>query len=125
MLQSHLPILKLPEDAKFSNVGGGGSGDEINSRVDVLTAMGRAELLSFLGDQIQDQLWVFDTNWSGELSSGSLWTLDTPDDGMLIGTLHIFGPSVGAVRIRFSVSSAEPKIGGVQGGWSSTTIGSN
>ena len=124
-LMAHLPILRLPEDAKSSNVGAGGSGDEVNSRVDVLTTMSRAGLLSFLGDQIQNQQWVFDTNWSGELSSGSLWTLDTPDDGMLIGTLHIFGPSVSAVRVRFSVSSTEPKIGGVQGSWSSMTIGSN
>ncbi len=124
-LYGHLPKLILPEDAKSSNVGGGGGGDEVNSRVDVLTAMSRAELLSFLGDQIQDQRWVFDTNWSGELSSGSLWTLDAPDDGMLIGTLHIIGPSVGAVRVRFSVSTAEPKVGGIQGSWSSISIGSN
>ena len=124
-LSGHLPVLKLPEDARSSNVGGGGGGDEVNSHVDVLTTMSRAELLSFLGNQIQDQQWVFDTNWSGELSSGSLWTLDTPDDGMLIGTLHIFGPSVGAVRVRLSVSPAEPKIGGVQGSWSSTSFGSN
>jgi hypothetical protein len=124
-LSGHLPALKLPEDARSSNAGGGGGGDEVNSHVDVLTTMSRAALLRFFGDQIQDQQWVFDTNWSGELSSGSLWTLDTRDDGMLIGTLHIFGPSVGAVRVRFSVSPAEPKVGGQQGGWSSTTIRSN
>ncbi len=124
-LSGHLSVLNLPEDARSSNVGGGGSGDEINSRVDVLTAMSRAELLSFFGDQIQNQQWVFDTNWSGELSSGSLWTLDTPDDGMLIGTLHIIGPSVGAVRVQFGVSTAEPKVGGVQGSWSSISSGSN
>jgi len=118
-LMGNLPVLKLPEDAKSSNVGGGGSGDEVNTRVDVLTAMSRAELLSFLGDQIQDQQWVFDTNWSGEMSSGSLWTLDTPEDGMLIGTLHIFGPSVGAVRVMFSVSPIEPKVGRQRGSWSS------
>lgn len=124
-LSGHLPVLKLPEDAQSSNVGGGGGGDEVNSHVDVLTTMSRAALLRFFGDQIRDQQWVFDTNWSGELSSGSLWTLDTRDDGILIGTLHIFGPSVGAVRVRFSVSPAKPKVGGQQGGWSSTTIGSN
>jgi hypothetical protein len=121
-LNGHLPTLKLPEDSKSSNVGGGGGGDEVNSHVDVLTTMSRAALLRFFGDQIQDQQWAFDTNWSGEMSSGSLWTLDTPEDGMLIGTLHIFGPSVGAVRVRFSVSPAEPKVGGQLGSWSSTTI---
>jgi len=110
-LMGHLPILKLPENAKSFNGGGGGSGDEANTRVDVLTAMSQSELLSFIGDQVRDQQWEFDTNWSGRMSSGSLWTLDTPDDGILIGMLHIFGPSVGAVRVRFSVSSAEPQVG--------------
>ncbi len=113
-LNGHIPTLMLPEDAKSSNNHGGSSGDEANSRVDVLTSMSREGLLSFLGDQIQDQNWAFDTNWSGELSAGSSWTLDTPDDGKLIGTLQILGPSVGAVRVRFSVFPAEPKIGGPQ-----------
>ncbi len=110
-LQDHMPKLKLPEGAKSSNGGGHGSDDDYSTRFDVLTAMSRAELLSFFGDQIQNQQWVFDSGWSGAIASGSVWTLNTPDAGMLIGTLNILGPAGGAVRVRLSVSLAELEVG--------------
>jgi len=116
-----LPILKLPEGATASNTGMGGNGDEVNSRVDISGAIGRSELQSYFEDQIRNQSWEFQTSWSSYLSSGSVWTLDTVEDGILIGTLHVYDSDADPIRVRFSVNPAAPTKGTDRGSWSSTS----
>lgn len=120
-----LPMLKLPEGATATNMGTGGNGDEVNTRVDVSSAFGQSDLISLFGDQIRDQGWVFETGWSGSFSSGTVWTLDTPDDGILIGKLHVYGSNTDPVRVRFSINPIAPAKNTYNGSWSSTTIQSN
>jgi len=102
-----LPVLELPDNIQSSNSGMGGGGNEYHSDVVVSTEMSRASLMSYLGDQIRDQGWIFDTSWSGNLSSGSVWSKKSPDDKTLIGTLHAYGTSSDTYRIRFGVTPAE------------------
>jgi hypothetical protein len=116
-----VPILKLPDDAKASNSGMGGNGHEVSSRVDVSGAISRTDLASFLENQIRDQRWEFQTGWSSLHSSGSVWVLDTNDDGLLIGTLHLFDSGEDPIRVRFSVTPADPTKGRQSGSWSGSS----
>lgn len=120
-MMSQLPILKLPNGVKASNTGMGGNGDEVNSRVDISGAIGRAELQSHFEDQIRTQRWEYQTRWSSHFSSGSVWTLDTAEDGILIGTLHVYDSDADPIRVRFSVNPADPTKGTYRGSWSSTS----
>ncbi|MDJ0748700.1 MAG: hypothetical protein QNJ11_04400 [Woeseiaceae bacterium] len=114
-----MPTLNLPESARASNTGMGGNGHQVNSRADVFGAMSRSDLSSFLENQIRDQEWEFQTSWSSHHSSGSVWVLDTPGAGLLVGTLHLFDTGVDPIRVRFSVSPADPTKGEDRGSWSS------
>jgi hypothetical protein len=116
-----VPTLQLPADAKASNTGMGGNGHQVGSHVDISGSLGRSDLLSFLEDQIRDQEWEFQTSWSSHHSSGSIWALDTVEDGLLIGTLHLFDSGIDPIRVRFSVTPADPTKGKDQGSWSGSS----
>jgi hypothetical protein len=113
-----VPALKLPKGAKATNAGMGGSGNEVGSHVDISGAMGRSELQNFFEDQIRNQGWEFQTGWSSHLSSGSVWTLESADDGILIGTLHLFDSGGDPIRVRFNVNPADPTKGTNDVSWS-------
>jgi hypothetical protein len=113
-----VPALKLPKGTKATNAGMGGNGNEVGSHVDISGAMGRSELQNFFEDQIRNQGWEFQTGWSSHISSGSVWTLDSAADGVLIGTLHLFDSGADPVRVRFSVNPADPTKGADHGSWS-------
>lgn len=116
-----VPALHLPEGVNASNSGMGGNGHEVGSHVDTSGAVDRSELQGFFENQIRDQGWEFQTGWSSHLSSGSVWTLDSAKDGILIGTLHLFDSGADPIRVRFSVSSADPTKGRDYGSWSGTS----
>ncbi len=116
-----VPTLSLPKGAKASNSGMGGNGHEVSSRVDISGAIGRSELMTYFEDQIRQQGWEYQTNWSSYLSSGSVWALETVEDGVLIGTLHIIDSGGGPIRVRLSVNPADPKKGKHNGSWSGTS----
>ncbi len=116
-----VPTLRLPEGAKASNSGMGGNGHEVGSHVDISGAVGRSDLLSYFENQIRDQEWEFQTGWSSHNSSGSVWVLDTVEDGMLIGMLHLFDSGVDPIRVRFSVNPADPSKGKDHGSWSGSS----
>jgi len=116
-----VPTLKLPEGAKASNTGMGGNGHEVGSHVDISGAMGRSELQNFFEDQIRNQSWEFQTGWSSHLSSGSVWKSNSAEDGILIGTLHLFDSGVDPIRVRFSVNPADPTKGTANGSWSGSS----
>lgn len=116
-----VPTLNLPKGVQASNTGMGGNGHQVSSHVDISGAIGRSELMTYFGDQIRQQGWEYQTNWSSHLSSGSVWALDTVDDGVLIGTLHIFESGVGPIRVRLSVNPADPKKGEYNGSWSGSS----
>lgn len=113
-----IPRLKLPEGTKAANTGMGGSGHQVSSYVDVSRTVSRSDLSNSLEDQIRDQGWEFQTSWSSHHSSGSVWALDTVNDGLLIGTLHLFESEVGPIRVRFTVNPADPSKGRNYGSWS-------
>lgn len=103
-----VPTLMLPEGVKSSNSGFEGRGDDVISRVDISGATGRSELLNYLEGQVQQQGWEFQTSWSSQHSSGSIWALNTDEDGILIGTLHVFDSGVDPIRVRFNVNATDP-----------------
>lgn len=98
-----------------------GSGDEVSSQVDISSALAVAELVSHFDRQIEAQGWEFQTSWSSRLSSGSMWMLKSDEDGPLIGTLHVIDPGIQSVRIRFSVTPANPTRHSNSGSSSSTS----
>lgn len=116
-----VPTLRLPEGAQASNTGMGGNGHEVGSHVDISGAIGRSDLQNFFEDQIRNQGWEFQTAWSSHVSSGSVWTLDSAEDGILIGTLHLFDSGADPVRVRFSVNPADPARGKHNGSWSGSS----
>ena len=116
-----VPTLKIPEGTRASNTGMGGNGHEVGSHVDISGAMGRSDLQNFFEDQIRNQRWEFQTSWSSHLSSGSVWSLDSADDGILIGTLHLFDSGVDPIRVRFSVNPTDPTKGTSNGSWSGSS----
>jgi hypothetical protein len=116
-----VPTLKLPEGATATNTGMGGNGHQVSSHVDVSGAVSRSDLSSFLETQIRDQKWEFQTSWSSHHSSGSVWALDSVGDGLLVGTLHLFDSGVDPIRVRFSVTPADPTKGKDQGSWSGSS----
>jgi hypothetical protein len=116
-----VPRLELPEGAKATNTGLGGNGHQVSSHVDVSRTASRSDLSNFHECQIRDQGWEFQTSWSSHHSSGSVWALDTVDDGLLIGTLHLSDSAVDPIRVRFSVTPADPTKGKDHGSWSGSS----
>lgn len=103
-----VPTLMLPEGAKSSNSGMEGRGDDVISRVDISGATGRSELINYFEGQVKQQGWEFQTSWSSQYSSGSIWALNTAEDGILIGTLHLLDSGVDPIRARFNINAADP-----------------
>lgn len=120
-----LPALALPEGAVATNTQRGSHGDEVHAAVDISGTFGHSELLSYFGDQIRDQGWSLDTGWSGSLSSGTVWMLDSPTDGLLVGKLHIYGRGAGPIHVRFSFSPVDAAQNARNGSSSGTTIRNN
>lgn len=108
-LLDRLPILNPPDGATTSNSVVGRNGHSVSTGIDVSASIGRDKLLKFLEDQIQDQNWVLLTRWSSDLSSGSVWSQNTSEQGILIGTLHVYDAGGYPVRVQFSIDSADPE----------------
>ena len=107
-LMDRLPILNPPDGAMTSNVQKAMNLHEVSTSVDVSAGISREELLGFFGSQIRDQNWTFQTEWSSNLSSGSVWSRNTSEQGILVGTLHLYDAGSDPVRVRFSVDTANP-----------------
>ena len=116
-----VPMLQLPNGARASNTGMGGNGHEVSSHVDISGSLGRADLMSFFENQIRDHEWEFQTSWSSHHSSGSVWALDSAEDGLLIGTLHLFDSGIDPIRVRFSVTPSDPTKGDANSSWSGSS----
>jgi len=117
-LLDRLPILNPPDGATSSNSVIGRNGHAVSTGIDVSASIGRDKLLKFLEDQTQDQNWVLQTRWSSDLSSGSVWSQNTAEQGILIGTLHVYDAGSSPVRVQFSIDSADPAKD-IDHGWSS------
>ena len=107
-LRDNLPILNPPDGAQTFNVRKVTNTHEVSTSVDVSDRMNREELLDFFGNQIRDQNWTFETEWSSNLSSGSVWSRNTSEQGILVGTLHLYDAGSDPVRVRFSIDTANP-----------------
>ena len=103
ILRSNLPVLILPDDAREHGSGQSDRGDEVHLRIVFSTTMSRQELLDHFADQLHEQAWAIDSNWSGKQAAGSMWSFEPPNAGTLIGELHISGSANDAYRVRFVV----------------------
>ena len=108
-LLDSLPILSPPDGAKTTSVRKLTNLHEVSTSVDISGGISRKELRGFFGDQIRDQNWTLQTKWSSEFSAGSVWSLDTSEHGLLIGTLHLYDSGSDPVRVRFSIDFADPQ----------------
>jgi len=108
-LLDRLPILNPPNSAATSNRVIGRNGHAVSTGIDVTASIDRDKLLKFLEDQVQDQNWVLLTRWSSDLSSGSVWSQNTSEQGVLIGTLHVYDAGGDPARVQFSIDSADPE----------------
>lgn len=108
-LVDRLPILNPPDGATTSNSVIGRNAHSVSTGIDISASIGRDKLLKFLEDQIQDQNWVLLTSWSSDISSGSVWSQNTSEQGILVGTLHVYDAGDYPVRVQFSMDSADPE----------------
>ena len=106
-MMEQMPTLTLPDGVSATNQGMSGSGDEVSSQVDISGAAGSPELISHFERQIQAQGWEYQTSWASRLSSGSVWLLNSDDNGPLIGTLHLLDSGNQPVHVRFSIIPAK------------------
>lgn len=122
-LMDRLPILRLPEGVEAIETGSGGSGHEASSRTDVSGAGSRAAISDYLEAQIREQGWEFQASWSSIYSSGSVWARESADEGLLVGTLHIMDSGSDPMRVRFSVTPADPAMARRgNGSWSGVSM---
>jgi hypothetical protein len=104
-----LPILNPPDGATTSNSVIGRNAHSVSTGIDISASIGRDKLLKFLEDQIQDQNWVLLTRWSSDISSGSVWSQNTSEQEILVGTMHVYDAGGYPVRVQFSMDSADPE----------------
>lgn len=96
-LSEHMPTLSLPEGtsnprgALFALGMGGASSDSRTARtsIAVSTQMSAQELVDDFGQQLGEQKWRMDAQWSGRLSTGSTWSTQPNDTTSLFGALDI------------------------------------
>ncbi|MEM7217700.1 MAG: hypothetical protein AAF515_05005 [Pseudomonadota bacterium] len=105
-LRSEIPYLQLPAAAKSSGYSTGGSNDEYSTQTVVTTVVPRATFLSLLGDQIEQQGWDSDANWSGNSSAGSTWTKSSKEFGRLVGILRSISLGDGEFDVSFTATVA-------------------
>lgn len=99
---AYIPALELPKNVVLSTRAGAlptgtgsGGGNVYRSNLEVEGVSSMAALVDGLDDQLRAQGWRFDARWSGELSAGSTWTLET--DGIkLAGKLEVRSIADGA-----------------------------
>lgn len=108
-LRKHVPLLEYPDGVNESAGNGASSGiSAIHLESRVNTTIDRKSLVTHFGDQVRDQNWELDAEWSGRTSSGSLWIKETADVGMLVGTLYVFDTTNGDYKLQFDLYSDTP-----------------
>ena len=108
-----MPTLVMPVQATVLNPYGGyiigagefpGTGRSIGTEIELETDLSGQSLLEHYAQQLEDQGWRLDTAWSGESSSGSVWTR-APDGGPeLAGLLDTLTLAGSGYRASFRVS---------------------
>ena len=109
LLSAEMPELPLPsgQGIRARSTGGGGGGDEAHSTALVTGAPVRSEILADLAEQLRRQGWDLQSDWASSVSSGSVWVKDRGLATQLVGMLHAFVLSDGAVSLRFSIHGDE------------------
>lgn len=107
-LLDRLPVLDPPDGAATSNLIIGKNGHAVSTGIDISDSMSRGELHDFFDDQIGSEGWAFVTKWSSELSTGSVWSQNTSEQGILIATLHLYDAGSEPIRVQFSIDTADP-----------------
>ncbi|MCZ0951845.1 MAG: hypothetical protein OXQ89_11105 [Rhodospirillaceae bacterium] len=97
-LSAHMPSLTLPENARtmdprlaaLGSMGGlSGSDRFLHTTVDIETDLSAQELVEHFAQQLLDQGWSDDAGWSGETTSGSVWSATPEAELNLMGLLDV------------------------------------
>ena len=112
-LYEHMPTLDTPEQTTVLNPSGGyiigagefpGTGRSIGTEIELGTDLSTQSLLGHYGQQLEDQGWRLDTEWSGESSSGSAWTRSPDGSPELAGLLDTVALAALGYRASFRIS---------------------
>ena len=115
-LYEYMPVLALPDGTTpleprmglVLGFGGVSSSDRsASTEIELETELSARELVEQFGQQLEEQGWSYDTEWSGRYSTGSGWTR-SPNDGLeLVGLLDVTALSGSGYRATFRLSSRE------------------
>lgn len=104
MASDLLPRLELPPDVRqTNNSGGGGSDDRATTRVRFTSEMDSLALLSFFGNQLHAQGWVYDGQWENPALVGSIWSTKKEGTLRLSGTLQVVPEKNSQFTVAFSI----------------------
>jgi hypothetical protein len=106
--QAMMPQLSLPATARMSGQGtpmGGGGAGSVATSMRIEGPDTAASLARVLAQQLAQQGWRRDAEWSGALSTGSTWTRNAADGKPYWGTLEILSIGGNTHDIGFAVVS--------------------
>ena len=84
-----------------SGAGTSSSGDDARSSVGFRVDMSLGQLLGFFDAQIEEQDWKLDSDWSGNVSTGSVWILGKQEE-RVVGILTILKGQDNFYEVGFS-----------------------
>lgn len=106
----YVPRLELPVDddaadtpqPPFRRFGGfSGSDNDLETQASVAVDMTAAEVNAHFAGQMEEQGWVLDSDWSGQITAGGNWSLRPEPDLSLIGILSVIERAEGVFDLKF------------------------
>lgn len=102
-LRDNVPVLVLPDDAQILDSNFGSNRGSNLMQIRISSDLNRSSLMTHLGDQIREQGWEYDVDWSGRTSSGSLWIKSGSERESLTGTLAVIESSPDIYNVQFNM----------------------
>jgi hypothetical protein len=112
MIRSRMPVrgdtptLQFPASTRSASADGrlnggmGGSGETMQTAVQIRSPDSAQALVAHLGEQMREQGWNVDASWAGRLSNGARWTRE--DEGTPVwGTIEIVALGDGTFDVSY------------------------
>ena len=109
-----MPRLTLPAGAQPAGLQGrlgatgvSGSNRSATTNVTIETELGAASLAEHFRDELEQQDWLMDGNWTASVSAGSTWTATRDENLKLIGLLDVIAIGGSTYEATFRLTALE------------------